>query len=75
MENILLHPDPATVFADPAMAMYFKPLLTVLGETPVHLLTREGLIVKNEPDYRFAENYCFGFGMEAGKYRLLVPSK
>ncbi len=36
MENTLLYPDPATVFADPATAMYFKPLLTVMGQTPVH---------------------------------------
>ena len=71
MENILLYPDPATVFAEPALAMYFKPLLTVLGETPVHLLTRDGMIVKHEPAYQFAENYCFGFGLEAGKYRFL----
>lgn len=75
-ENIFLYPEPSAVFKDPALALYFKPLLTHAvnvnnKDYQIHLFSRDGLICKEEPIYQYSENYCFGFRYNDGKYEFL----
>ena len=75
-ENIILYPDPTTVFTDPALSVYFKPLLTANTEAggqsrAIHLLSTDGLICEETLSFRYAENFCFGFSCNAGRYQFL----
>jgi|GEM_PF-1590130 len=74
-EHITLYPSPEAVFADPALALYFKPLLTVAIQLNnksygIHLLSTDGLICHEEPEYQYAENYLFGFAYNQGLYQF-----
>lgn len=66
MENIKFFPDYKDVFIDEKLKYYFKPVCTI-GK--YHFLTVDGIFcIKN---YKFAENYCFGFRLKDGKYEFL----
>ena len=75
-ENITLYPAPETVFTDPSLALYFKPLFSTTAQAngksySIHMLCRDGLICKEEPAYQYAENYCFGFRYHEGRYEFI----
>lgn len=74
-EHITLYPLPEAVFADPALALYFKPLLTATviinnKSYAIHLLSTDGLICREQPGYQYAENYFFGFAYNKGLYQF-----
>jgi len=71
-----LYPAPESVFTDPVLAIYFKPLLSIAAQVnncsyDIHLLTRDGLICKEESAFQYAENYCFGFRYHKGRYEFM----
>lgn len=74
-EHITLYPLPESVFADPVLALYFKPLLTATvminnKSYAIHLLSTDGLICKEEQGCQYAENYFFGFAYNRGLYQF-----
>lgn len=73
-KDIILYPTAESVFEDPTLAPYFRPLMTVplLRDNKhyaIHLLGTDGLYC--ETAIKYAENNFFGFTYNEGKYRFL----
>ncbi len=66
MKDIKYFPDYKDVFVDEKLKYYFKPICTI-GD--YHFLTIDGIFcIKN---YKYSENYYFGFRLKDGKYEFL----
>lgn len=70
MDNVQLYPPASSVFADPLLEAYFKPLLSYKHDgNYIHLLSTDGLYCLNS--CKFSENGFWGFKYADGRYEFL----
>ena len=66
MKDIKYFPDYKDVFVDEKLKYYFKPICTIGN---YHFLTIDGIFCIK--DYKYSENYYFGFRLKDRKYEFL----
>ena len=66
MKDIKYFPDYKDVFVDEKLKYYFKPICTIGN---YYFLTIDGIFCIK--DYKYSENYYFGFRLKDGKYEFL----